>query len=363
VNAVPELKVDGIISGDPWDPRDDIDSRLAARPPCTIEVSPEIDGSNVVATVRVTAVQDMHASDTRLFVALVHLCYSSHWYAFRRMAPSTNGQAFTLDAGDTYEYTGTLAATGSWDFSKLRVIAFVQRYNTKEVLQAGYADVSPPLTLFLNEFMIDNTMTIQDPQGEYEDWVEVYNPGPDPINFSGLYLTNDWGDPDRWAFPDTTVEPGDFLLVWCDNDVGDPGLHSNFSLSAYEELAIYDDLVSCRFLIDHIDYNVMQPDISYGRVCDGKPTWAYFDYPTPWRSNGVCADTVDNLTALPAGDDIQLIWQGVPGAANYTIYRHGGVPFEPEQPDSIGSTTDTTYLDIGILLTDPTAFYRVKASP
>ncbi len=361
--------MDGVETPDPWTAgsiRNAINTRLTARPPCTIEVTPEIDGSNVVATVQVSAVQDMHASDTRLFVALIHLCYrygSTHWYPFRRMAPSTSGQSFQLDAGETYEYVATLVADGSWDFTKLRVIAFVQRYSSKEVLQAGYADVLPPMVVYLNEFMADNTMTIQDPQGEYEDWVEIYNPGPDPVNFNGVYLTNDLADPDRWAFPDTTVDAGEHLLVWCDNDVSDPGLHASFMLAPYEELALYGNVDACRFLIDHIDYGAMQTDVSYGRVCDGEPSWTHFDYPTPETVNGVCADTVDNLVIVPAGDNIQLMWQSLPGAGSYTVFRHSSVPFGPEQPDSIGSTTDTTYLDAGVVLTDPIAFYRVTASP
>ena len=58
----------------------------------------------------------------------------------------------------------------------------------------------------------------------------------------------------------------------------------------------------------------------------------------------------------------RLFWQSVAWAGSYTVYRHSSVPFEPAQPDSIGTTTDTTYLDIGVMLTDPTAFYRVTAS-
>lgn len=42
---------------------------------------------------------------------------------------------------------------------------------------ATNSSVSPPLNVFINEWMADNTFTLADPaDGGFEDWFELYNP-------------------------------------------------------------------------------------------------------------------------------------------------------------------------------------------
>jgi len=43
----------------------------------------------------------------------------------------------------------------------------------------------------LNEFMSSNNSTIADEDGEYSDWIEIYNAGPDIANLSGYSLSDD----------------------------------------------------------------------------------------------------------------------------------------------------------------------------
>jgi hypothetical protein len=371
VNATPTLKVDGVYTPDPWTSsaiRSSINSRLAVARPCTIDVTAQMAGRVIDVTVRVTAEQDMHDASQRLFVALISKCHEHvntyYWYPFWDMKPTATGQSFQLDADSSYEYSTSFDTYYEWSVLDLRVIAFVQKYSSREILQAGFADLREPLTLVINEIMADNTMTIQDPQGEYEDWVEIYNLGPDAVNLGGLHLTDTFSDPDKWTFPDTLLPAGQYLIVWCDYDVGDPGLHANFELATSgEKVGLYRDLVVCHALVDRITFPAIDTDVSYGRLCDGWAEWEFFDDPTPEAANSGCVDTVRNLTIFPDGGDIRLFWQSVAWAGSYTVYRHSSVPFEPGQPDSIGTTTDTTYLDAGVLLTDPTAFYRVTASP
>jgi spore coat protein CotH len=51
--------------------------------------------------------------------------------------------------------------------------------------------------LRLNELMSVNVGTIQDGAGDYDPWVEIYNLGPGLVNLSGLYLTDDDGNPTK----------------------------------------------------------------------------------------------------------------------------------------------------------------------
>ena len=47
------------------------------------------------------------------------------------------------------------------------------------------------LPLAINEFMASNRSSMQDPQGQYDDWIEIHNYGPDAIDLGGMYLTDD----------------------------------------------------------------------------------------------------------------------------------------------------------------------------
>ncbi len=372
VPYIPWLKADGILWVNPSSEtsiRNAISQRREIESPCTINVSTATIGLNVEATVQVTAEENMHDPDTRLFVTLIHKCHQWDdvywWYPFRDMKPGTLGVSFQLDADSTFEFIADFSTDPGWNLNNLSVVAFVQlykTYTTSEVLQASFADVAELApTLFINEFMTDNTSTVQDPQGEYEDWVEIYNPGPDAVNLDGLSLTDDLTKPDKWNFPDTLLSADDCLIIWCDSDLVDPGLHANFSLaSAGEHAGLFMDLTTCYAMVDSIHFGSQSTDISYGRTCDGGSEWDYFTDPTPGASN---IDSVRNLTIYLDGSGVRLFWQTNDCAASYTIYRHDTFPFNPNPSDSIGFTSETTYLDAEILLSDTVAFYRVTARP
>ena len=59
------------------------------------------------------------------------------------------------------------------------------------------------IALVINEFMASNNSEsgIADPQGEYDDWVEIYNAGPTAVDLGGMYLTDDLSDPTNFMIP------------------------------------------------------------------------------------------------------------------------------------------------------------------
>ncbi len=59
------------------------------------------------------------------------------------------------------------------------------------------------MPLFINELLASNTQIIQDPQGENDDWIELYNASDEPINIAGMYLTDDLSTPQKWRSSDT----------------------------------------------------------------------------------------------------------------------------------------------------------------
>lgn len=81
--------------------------------------------------------------------------------------------------------------------------------------------------------------TIADPQGEYEDWVELLNTTSQAIDLSGMYLSDDPSDLKKWQFPPgTPIDAGGYLLVWADEDTTDAGLHADFTLSPVAWLSV-----------------------------------------------------------------------------------------------------------------------------
>jgi len=154
--------------------------------------------------------------------------------------------------------------------------------------------------LVINEFMASNNSSALDPQGQYDDWIEIHNYGTDSFDIAGMYLTDNLSVPTKWQIPSgnpaaTTIPPGSYLLIWADNDTTDTGLHANFKLSADgEEVGLFDS--DGEILIDRIIFPAQTADISFGRYPDANDELRFFSSPSPGRQNdgaylGKVADT------------------------------------------------------------------------
>jgi hypothetical protein len=121
----------------------------------------------------------------------------------------------------------------------------------------------------INEFMASNEVTVADQDGEYDDWLELYNTTSSVIDLSGYFLSDDPEDLTQWTFPEgTTINTNSYLIVWVDNDEDQDGLHTNFKLSASGESLILVD-PSGISIIDSVEFGEQETDISYGRNING----------------------------------------------------------------------------------------------
>ncbi len=140
--------------------------------------------------------------------------------------------------------------------------------------------------LVINEFMADNDGLIMDQNGDYNDWIEIYNNSTDTIDLSGFFLTDNGSDPDQWQMPQVDINPHDFYLVWASGTTANGQNHSNFKLSKDgEEILIFKQNGSIFDTIDHIIFGGQSTDISFGRSMDAAPNWVFFNSPTPGSSN------------------------------------------------------------------------------
>ncbi len=146
-------------------------------------------------------------------------------------------------------------------------------------------------SLVINEFLASNDTVNADETGAYEDWVEIHNAGAATASLDGVYLTDDLATPLAWPLPaGLTLEPGAFLLIWCDDDPQDGPLHATFKLSASgESVGIFLDTGADVVALDTHDFGPQVTDVSEGRLPDGGSNWVSFDTPTPGASNTVAA--------------------------------------------------------------------------
>lgn len=141
-------------------------------------------------------------------------------------------------------------------------------------------------TVIINEVMSSNSLTIADEDGDYEDWIELYNYGSESVHLEGWGLSDDYENPFRWSFPDVTMPPGSFLLVWASGKdrTEYPGeLHTNFAISSSGEeviLTLPDDT-----RIDELSPVAIPTDHSIGRTPDDLVNWYFFNNPTPGSAN------------------------------------------------------------------------------
>jgi hypothetical protein len=159
----------------------------------------------------------------------------------------------------------------------------------------------------INEFMAQNTKTITDPQGEYEDWIELKNVGAQKVELSGMYLSDNPTNPLKWKFPDNTEIPaGGYLIVWADEDgKAISGLHANFKLSATGEIImLFDKDTNGNKLLDSVTFGFQNPDQSFGRYPDGASKWQIFSHPTPGAQNDNTTSVAENSN-LPAAFSLE----------------------------------------------------------
>ncbi|UCD50006.1 MAG: CotH kinase family protein [Phycisphaerales bacterium] len=152
----------------------------------------------------------------------------------------------------------------------------------------------------INEILASNREAVEDPQGDYDDWIELYNPGRTAVDVGGMYLTDDATLPTKWQIPTgqadaTTIEPAGYLVVWAEDDITASGLHAGFKLDADGEelhLVAADGMT----VIDSIEFGTQVVDVSYGRYPDGDPNLRHMAEPTPGAAN---SEVYDGIAAEP----------------------------------------------------------------
>lgn len=144
-----------------------------------------------------------------------------------------------------------------------------KRYPECGFLELTYDTNSTP-EIIINEVMSNNTSSATDDFGEYEDWIELYNPNDFTISLKGLFLSDRAENPRKWALPSRLILPNSYLILYADGDQEQGELHGNFKLNKDGEyLGLFDTNENYNRLIDNVLLPRLEKDYSYARIPNG----------------------------------------------------------------------------------------------
>jgi hypothetical protein len=211
----------------------------------------------------------------------------------------------------------------------------------------------------LSEIVPLNGASLMDETGGNPDWVEVRNISATPLPLKGFALSHQIGDSARYYFPTGAVlMPGEYFVVYCDeNDYIGP-LHAPFRLNASADVMILTGTTpnNSRTLIDRYEFQNAVLDEAFARIGAGGP-WRRTT-PTPRACN------VPTWMAFTQGSDSSSTFTFAFATApnhTYTVEHKNSldptIPWYPIQ----------TFIGDGIEKTitqsiSPSGFFRVRMS-
>jgi hypothetical protein len=167
-------------------------------------------------------------------------------------------------------------------------------------LNASYPTINPG-DLVVNEIMAQNTLTITDADGEYEDWIELHNNTNTTLSLDNLFMTDTDTNLIKWQLPvGTTIEPNGYLTIWADEDGAQEGLHASFKLSASGESVIL--AYANGTIIETVNYGAQTADLGYARIPNGTGAFVIQSPTFNFNNESLSASAFDfdqNLSVFP----------------------------------------------------------------
>ena len=176
---------------------------------------------------------------------------------------------------------------------------------------ADDADAADDITgaLIITEVMVKNHAVVQDPEGDFPDWIELCNNSGEDLDLTGWSLTDRMGK-DGLVFPSYLLPADAYFVVFASGKDRPADLHAPFSLSAGEDLFLKDPNgeVVCQLVCPDLPANIsyaMRPDGSFSECL----------YPTPWFENTTSSyDTLQEQMEVPGPIQINEVMVSDPNA-------------------------------------------------
>ncbi|MBU1950019.1 MAG: lamin tail domain-containing protein [Candidatus Eisenbacteria bacterium] len=140
--------------------------------------------------------------------------------------------------------------------------------------------------LVVNEVMTTNETALQDEFADFDDWIEIHNTGAGSVNIEGMFLTDDFFFPTKFELPDTLIPTGGYIIIWCDNEMNEGPLHTNFKLDGDgEQIGIFNTLFNGNGPVDTLSFTQQIPNVSLGRYPNGTGNFTFMGDYTPGSEN------------------------------------------------------------------------------
>lgn len=157
------------------------------------------------------------------------------------------------------------------------VLIFALLVQTKEAKET--------FPIYINEIAASNKTVLTDEDGEYVDWIELYNDSDRQVDLTGYGLSDQKENPGRWTFPDTVMEARSYLVIFASGkDRKDPtaAFHTNFKINAVQETIYFSDPQGK--MLSSVEIKKLRADQTYGKVT-GTEKYVVFFTPTPGMEN------------------------------------------------------------------------------
>jgi hypothetical protein len=121
--------------------------------------------------------------------------------------------------------------------------------------------------------------------GSFEEFIELFNAGPEPASADGMFLTNSKKNAIKFRISHPQpIPPRGFFLIHADGR--GEGDHANFHLhNAGGYIGLFTGAGEGNLLVDQMVYPAIPVGQSYGREQDGAPTFKVWKVPTPGARN------------------------------------------------------------------------------
>ena len=138
----------------------------------------------------------------------------------------------------------------------------------------------------INEYSCSNVSFIPDNNGNFVDWIELYNTSSAAVSLNGYYLSENKKNPMKWALGNVSISANGFLRIWASGlDINSgANLHAGFTMKQCKPDGIIFSNPS-GIIIDSLTLKPTQVDHSRGRTTDGANTWSVFLSPSPGLQN------------------------------------------------------------------------------
>jgi hypothetical protein len=86
--------------------------------------------------------------------------------------------------------------------------------------------------VFVSEVMPENRSTWKDEAGDFDPWIELFNPSSEAVDLGGYFLSDDSDMRERWTFPaGTMIGRHQHVMVVADGQPAQGPLHASFRLA------------------------------------------------------------------------------------------------------------------------------------